>query len=219
MNKTELLDKLISTLIVFITTIIVPKIISNFINDDLFIYLITAVISLLLLIILYLIKLLLTSCTKNHLKSSYKTMRLYSISSSLWCDLFFNENIHVEKCIILIRSYIDNIGVSEDAYKKEVDNAKKRWIELLHKGRINQLIIYSYKNIPDIYYCILDNKILFSGLNCYDSLDSTGQYGNRKAQVFHYKRDREIIENYIKHFDNYVQNYSSSIIYNSTSSD
>lgn len=218
MNRMELLDKLISALVVFITTIIAPNIISNFIKDNLFIYLLTAVISLLLLIILYLIKLLLTTYVKIHLKSSYKTMRLYAISSSFWCDLFSNENIHVEKCVILVRSYIDKIGVSKDSYDKEVDNSKNRWIKLLHEGRINQLRIYSYESIPDIYYCILDNKILFSGLNCYDALDSTGQYGNRKAQVFHYKRDKEIIENYIKHFDNYVQNHSSSVIYDSTSS-
>ena len=55
MNRMELLDKLISALVVFITTIIAPNIISNFIKDNLFIYLLTAVISLLLLIILYLI--------------------------------------------------------------------------------------------------------------------------------------------------------------------
>lgn len=219
MNRMELLDKLISILIVFITTIIVPDIISNFINDNLFIYLITAVISLLLLVILYLIKLLLTTYVKIHLKSSYGTMRLYAISSSFWCELFSNENIHVDKCIILVRSYISNIGISKNSYEKEVENSKNRWIKLLHEGRINQLTIYSYKNIPDIYYCILDNKIMFSGLNYYNSLDSTGQYGTRKPQVFHYKHDKEIINNYIKHFDNYVQIYSSSIIYDSTSSD
>ena len=39
MNRMELLDKLISELVVFITTIIAPNIISNFIKDNLFIYL------------------------------------------------------------------------------------------------------------------------------------------------------------------------------------
>ena len=34
MNRMELLDKLISALVVFITTIIAPNIISNFIKDN-----------------------------------------------------------------------------------------------------------------------------------------------------------------------------------------
>lgn len=218
MNKVVLLEKSISAVIVFITSIVVPNIISNFINNNLFIYLITAIISLLLLVILYLVKLVITTYVKKHLNSSYTTMRLYAISSSHWCDLFFNENIHVQKCIILVRSYIDNMGISEESYNEEINNAKNRWIELLHNGKINQLTIYLYKNIPDIYYCILDDKVLFSGLNCYDSLDSTGQYGNRKAQEYYYKHDKDIIDSYIKHFDNYVTKYSSSVIYDSTSS-
>lgn len=50
MNRMELLDKLISALVVFITTIIAPNIISNFIKDNLFIYLLTAVISLFIMV-------------------------------------------------------------------------------------------------------------------------------------------------------------------------
>lgn len=216
MEKIQLIDKLISGLIVFISTIIVPNMISNFVDNNIFVYLITLIISLLLVIILYLLKHLLYNYTKNHLKKHYDTMRLYCISSSYWCDVFSNQNIHVKKCIILTRAYIDNIGVSKESYDHEISTAIERWKKLLHEGRISQLTIYSYNNIPDLYYCILDNTVVYSGLIHYDQLDSTGQYGIRKPQIFKSKSDNEVIQSYINQFDNYIKKYSSSIIYDST---
>lgn len=218
MKKIEFIDKMISMLIVFLTTIVVPTIISNFISNNIAIYLITAIISLLLLIILYLIKLITAQYIyKNiYLKSTYDVMRLYAISSSYWCDLFLNRNIHVNKCILLVRSYVNNIGINRNQYNIELNNAISRWKRLLHEGRINQLAIYSHNNIPDIYYCILDDKLLFTGLNCYDPSDSTGQYGTRKPQTISSNSNNVLINEYIKQFDNYIEKYSRSILYDST---
>ena len=144
MEKIQLIDKLTSALIVFISTVIVPNMIANFIRNNIFVYFITLIISLLLVLILYLLKQLLYNYTKNHLKNHYDTVRLYCISSSYWCDIFSNQNIHINKCIILTRAYINDIGISKKSYDHEVNNAIERWKKLLHEGRISQLKIYSY---------------------------------------------------------------------------
>lgn len=133
------------------------------------------------------------------------TFRLYAISSAYWVDLISSmENIYIDQCTILIRK-VNNFTTKK--YEEEVNLSIEKWRRLKDQGKITRLEILEYQHIPDIYYAIFDQTAVVTGLNYFDSLDSTGQHGQRDSlYIFADTTEKtKIVNSYIAQFENYIQ--------------
>lgn len=142
-----------------------------------------------------------------------KILRIYSISSAYWHDIFSRyQSLKIDHCIIMVRN---DKRLSSELYENELSKSVEKWKKLVEEKRINRLEIIEYDNIPDINYVIIDKIALICGLNLFCKNDSTYQRGDRSP--LHIYGDNEIkkifIEKYIEHFDNYNQYYIGNVIY------
>lgn len=224
-KKSDIFDKVLSLIAVFVSTALIPPALSSIIDYNINIAVLAAIVGTVILVIVYLVQYVVhigdekSSADIQFQKTHYQKFLLYSISSMYWCDLFDRKGLHAVDATIMVRSYVDDVPnfdhfCDKEVYIQEADNAINRWIKLQHDGRINKLAIYAYTHLPDHYYGIFDGEELLTGVNDLATHDSTGQYGNRIPQILYAKSSesaRRQIESYIKHFDNYKEHCCTKI--------
>lgn len=225
MKEKRLMD-IIEVPILFISTAIIPNMLISIMQITINTALLSAAVASVVLLILLLIKKNLILSHENRrlkeipkaLEPHYDELKLYSINGRAWASYFEQSGIRVDHCIIFIR---DNVGRLSDKerYDKEKEESIKCWKAMCAAGKIGTLIIYRYTHISDHYFAVLDDKVLITGLNNFNKLDSTGQSGDPSPKFIYRDEDPELIKKYKEHFENYVQFYlknSKNKIYDST---
>ncbi len=218
----DIIEKALTLIIAFITATLFPSVVSAILGTNKNIALWTGLLSVFILISVFCIRHAISAqrASKNnrsHLEKNYHEMRLYAISSKYWCDLFSQQDIHVDNCTVLIREYIDGL-CNKETYQAEVASAIHDWKELLKSGRINRLSIFTYKHTPDDYFIVFDTKLAYVGINNYDKHDSTGQKGYRLSMELYSEesmKTHQLIKQYAEHFDNYIDAGICQKIYDS----
>lgn len=225
-DKNKIVD-LLSIIIMFIGTSLLPNFISNLLGNRINENILSAIVAVVILIILYLVKKVLQNSNEQNFESSsadfsalygrkFTTIRLYSINSRYWVGQFKDYDISAERCSILVRKHMDNLG-DKSRYEKDSDDAMTIWKRLHTEGKIKELKIYEYDHLSDNYYMILDDQALIVGLNNFSKADSTGQDGSRKPRFItaSSRSNSEEIKAYIEHFDNYVKYYRKNTKFDS----
>lgn len=221
------LEAILSAVIMFITTAVLPNLFLNILQIKLEVALISAIISTIMLCILMLVRFLwrrikhfesLESHTfKKALSGHYKEMRLYSINGRAWANLFEQNTCTVTKCTIFIRSYIEKTPSEErqKRYELERSEAIKIWKGFKESKRIGQLFIYEYDHLSDHYYAILDETVLITGLNDFCDDNSTGQVGDPDSRFVYAdgSENSDQIKKYIRNFETFKQYYKDHILY------
>lgn len=143
--------------------------------------------------------------------SNLHKLRIYAISTSNLLSYFQRETFFVDHCEILIRFTNDSHYCSE-SYKAEIEAKISLWKQLVVSGRIKHLTIIGYNNLPDNYFVIFDDILMFTDIVDFSSTDVSGQKMLIKPCWYSSKDDsqKEIIHRYINHFDNYINYYANS---------
>lgn len=143
--------------------------------------------------------------------SNIQKLRIYAISTSNLLSYFEKETFSVDHCEILIRFTNDEYYCS-DSYKSEIAAKVSLWKSLVDTGRIKHLTIVGYNNLPDNYFVIFDDFLMFTDIIDFSSTDVSGQ--KMLIEPCWYssadESQQKIIIRYIKHFDNYIKHYTSS---------
>lgn len=235
MKKSNILYLIIGGAINILCTVFLPDFFISLFNLGIQDKILAIIIGSVILLILFLLKLIIFPST-NEFDSleiiqqnnrDYKrilkireihTLRIYSISSAYWNDIFSKfGDLKIDQCIIMVRN---DKRLASEPYNNELCKAIKKWKEMVeNKKQINHLVIIEYDNIPDINYVIIDNIALICGLNLFCENDSTFQRGDR-TPIHIYGNNKikcDFINKYIEHFNNYNKYYGGNVIFDSNS--
>lgn len=142
------------------------------------------------------------------------TVNSYEILNKVNMILEQDKNIYINEIVIMVRKK-DNENKRDLAVLNSNIDIWKKWVE---NKRINKLKIVSYNHDPDHYYTIFGDRLVFCGQVFFDKIKPTGTTVNYTPLVFEDSDSlgQNVIEQYIKHFENVLEYYeTSSILYNS----
>lgn len=221
MNKNTWLSNVVAIIITFLGTSLIPNFLSNLVGVNVNLNLLAAIVATVVMVFFILVKALIEPKEETQFAVSskeFKVIRIYAISSRYWVKEFVRTKIKTDNCIILVRGYEERFCDFE-RYQKELKEAVSIWKEQVTCGNIKKLKIYSYDHIPDHYFTILDEQLLYTGLNVFSQTDSTGQDGHNATRTIASSAsdiDKKEIQTYISQFENYEKKYANNIIYDST---
>lgn len=220
-NK-KIIEYFLSAFIMFISTAVIPNLFISILQVSWNVAVLAAFASTITLAILIIIRHLLHRIfflerQREDLSGDYEELMVYSINGRAWADVVGRNTCRVTRCTLFIRRYIEGLG-ERNRYESEMHEAIALWKSFKQSGRIAQLYIYEYDHISDHFYAIFDNSLVVTGLNHFDSSDSTGQYGDRRPHQIHADSPEniELIQKYKADFKNKLEYYKDKIIYDST---
>lgn len=144
--------------------------------------------------------------------SHINKLRIYAITTTNIAALFETSSFTVNECVILLRYTPSNAFYHPMSYENEIIAKISRWKHMVDIGKIKQLTIIGYDNLPDNWFFAFDDKLLATGLVEFSSSDICGQSMSKIPSWF-YNNDpssdsAKQIQIYLKHFDNFVKYYS-----------
>jgi len=100
----------------------------------------------------------------EYCNNKVKTLRVYAVSTTMILPFVEEkkDNIHIEKCNLMVRGYSENMSKDEVESDNEIKNNIRRW-EALKPECIKELTYIRYNNYSLNYYCIFDNKFITFG--------------------------------------------------------
>lgn len=146
-------------------------------------------------------------------KKRIHTVKLYTINSRYWANVFESQKYEVDECTVFLRNYVKtNLKDAKRKFDEEREEAIAVWKKLYCKGQIKNLRIYEYDHLSDLYYGIIDDECVYSSFNLFDDNNSTGQTDDVDPVIFCKDEHKSAFKKYMDHFQNMQEHYSSNII-------
>lgn len=142
-----------------------------------------------------------------------KKLRIYADSSSMEQAYFdSDQQLVIKECILLLRIFDKTHPLYSEKHNDEISSVINKWKMLVENGKIQKMVIIKYDKLSDIYYLIIDDKILATDLHNIDVNSTTLQSTNHSPILVRNNtiEGKEFIKRSIKQIDNYIEYYGSN---------